>query len=121
MYWRRFALASIPLEDPEKFDAWVRERWLEKEQILEQYVQNGCFPADEGHHHESAAEENGGAGSKVIQGAGFIETEVKLAHWYEVGQIFVVLAAWALIASIILKIGNIMAPWFVGASKGKKG
>lgn len=120
MYWRRFALASIPLEDPERFDTWVRERWLEKELLLEQYVQNGRFPADEGYNYESDAEENGQAVSTVIQGAGFIETEVKLAHWNEVGQIFVFLAAWALIASIIAKIWKIMAPWFVKAPKGKK-
>lgn len=121
MYWRRFAMASIPLEDPEKFDTWVRERWFEKEQLLEQYVQNGSFPAHEGHNYEIDAEENGGAGSKVVHGAGFIETEVRLAHWYEVGHIFLVLAAWALIASIIVKVWNFMAPWFLGASKGKKG
>lgn len=118
MYWRRFELATIPLDDPEKFDKWVRERWIEKEQLLEQYIQNGRFPADEGHNYETDAEENG---SKVIRGAGFIETEVKLAHWYEVGHIFVVLAAWALIASIIVKVWNIAALWFGGAAKRKKG
>jgi len=102
MYWRRFAMSSIPLDDSKAFEAWLRERWIEKEMLLEQYVRNGRFPADEGRDADSEPA-NGAAGGKVIQGAGYIETEVKLAHWYEVGQIFVALAVFALLGNILVK------------------
>ena len=68
--------------------------------MLEQYVQNGRFPADDGH------DSDGEPGVKVLKGAGFIEIEVKLAHWYEIGQIFVVLATFALIFNIGAKLWN---------------
>ncbi len=101
-------MSSIPLDDPEKFDLWVRQRWLEKEQLLEQYVLNGRFPADEGHGSEAEPAENGSGSSKVIHGPGFIETEVKLAHWYEIGQIFLFLAVWALIADSFVKLWKLV-------------
>lgn len=107
MYWRRYSVASIPLEDPKKFELWLRQRWLEKEELLEQYIQNGRFPADEGYDSEREPAVNGSSGFHVKQGAGFIETEVRLEHWYEIGQIFVVLVVYALIANILAKIWNL--------------
>ena len=107
MYWRRFPVSSIPVDDTKAFEKWLMERWLEKEDLLEQYVQNGRFPADEGHDSEGEPAINGGAGGGVSQGAGFIETEVKVAHWVEVGQIFVVLGAFALLANILAKVWNL--------------
>ncbi len=107
MYWRRFAMASIPLDDPKAFEAWLKERWDEKELLLEHYMRNGRFPADEG--HESNRElANGAASGKVVKGAGYIETEVKLAHWFEVGQIFVVLAGFAMLINVLSKIWNLV-------------
>lgn len=55
--------------------------------LLEGYAQNGRFPADEGYDSE------GEPGVGVSKGAGFIETEVQLTHWYEILQIFSVLGA----------------------------
>lgn len=107
MYWRRFPVSSIPIDDPQQFELWLRQRWLEKEHFLEHYVHDGRFPADEGHDSEGerAAGENGGA--EGIHGAGFIETEVKLARWYEIGQIFVFLLLYALAAYILTKVWNL--------------
>ncbi len=107
MYWRRFAVSSIPLGDPKAFEAWLKQRWDEKELLLEQYGQNGRFPADEGQDF-SDEPANDAAGKKVIQGVGYIETEVKLAHWLEVGQIFVLLAGFALLANVFTKIWNLV-------------
>jgi acyltransferase-like protein len=45
MHWRRFALSSIPLSDAKAFDAWLNERWLEKDALLEYFSQHGHFPA----------------------------------------------------------------------------
>lgn len=107
MYWRRFAVSSIPIDDPQQFELWLRQRWLEKEQLLEQYVHDGRFPADDGHDSEGEPAVGRNGGSKVIQGAGFIETEVKLARWYEIGQIFVFMLLFALVANILAKTWNL--------------
>ena len=80
------------------------DRWLEKEDLLEQYARNGRFPADEGHDSEGEPAINGNSGKKVQMGAGYIETQVKLTHWFEVGQIWVVLASAALVCNILGKI-----------------
>ena len=48
MYWRRFAVSSIPYSDPKAFDEWVRARWVEKDGFIEQYLTTGRFPADDG-------------------------------------------------------------------------
>ena len=84
------------------------EQWRLKDSLLEGYVQNGRFPADDGHDSEGDLAVNGMSDAKVPRGAGFIETEVKLAYWYEVGQIFVVLATFALIFNIGAKIWNLV-------------
>jgi hypothetical protein len=97
MYWRRFAVADIPVEDPKRFEAWVTARWQEKEQLLEQYFRTGLFPADE-------ASLPATGNSKAV----YVDTEVKLRKWYEVGQLFVVPAALALVADVISKLLTII-------------
>ena len=93
MHWRRFAMSSIPLSDAKVFEQWLLDRWREKDDLLEQWYETGRFPADAG----SAAADVG------ISKAGFIETEMTLNNWLEIGQIFVVLAAAALVINVILK------------------
>lgn len=44
MYWRRFKISSIPLEDSTEFEFWLRERWIEKDKLLEMYESTGRFP-----------------------------------------------------------------------------
>ncbi|KAI2778031.1 acyltransferase-domain-containing protein [Daldinia loculata] len=84
-YWRRFALADMPLDNQDDFDKWLRERWYEKDALLEQYVSTGRFPANE-------------AGIK-----GHIETEVRTQYWWEFGKIFVMLGSFGLIFSFFLR------------------
>ena len=93
MYWRRFAMSSIPLSDAKEFDKWLNDRWREKDDMLEQWYNTGRFPSDP----DSADSKRG-----VSQG-GFIETEMTLNHWLEIGQIYVVLAALALLVNVVLK------------------
>ena len=100
MYWRRFPVSSIPVNDVKAFEQWVNKVWLEKEDLLEHYAQNGRFPAaDEGQDLSK--------GIDAPKGAGFIETEVRLARWYESGSIFIFLAVYALIANLLAKIWNL--------------
>ena len=106
MYWRRFATSEIPIADPKQFEQWLTQRWREKDTLMEEYIENGRFPADDGHDPKGEPAINGDASSQMLKGAGFIETEVKLAHWYEIGQIFVLLATFGLIANILAKLWN---------------
>ena len=108
MYWRRIAVSSIPFNDTQEFDLWLRNQWQEKEDLLEHFAKNGRFPADDGHDSEGEPAINGNSGAQVLKGSGFIETEVKLAHWYEVGQIFVVLAAFGLVFNVLAKLWNMV-------------
>jgi hypothetical protein len=101
MYWRRFAVSSIPLDDPEKFDAWMRKIWTEKDALMEQYITTGRFP-------ESRDIGINGIDSKATHQKGFIETEVRQAHWWDFLQIFSVLAAFGLVANILAKVWNLM-------------
>ncbi|KAI1171759.1 acyltransferase-domain-containing protein [Nemania sp. FL0916] len=85
-YWRRFALADIPLENQEDFDVWLRERWYEKDALLEQYLSTGRFPAN-------------GAGPDA-----HIETEVKTQHWWDFIKIYTLLGTFGLLFNIVLKL-----------------
>jgi hypothetical protein len=96
MYWQRFALKDIPLESTEKFDAWIQKRWAEKDALLEQYLTTGRFPAN--------AEETGGIAFTGERRPEYIETEVKLRRWYEVGSLYVVVATVALLANAVAKV-----------------
>jgi lysocardiolipin and lysophospholipid acyltransferase len=91
MHWRRFAVSSIPINDPVAFEQWVLARWKEKDELLETFYNTGRFPAD------------------IDQKAGgYIETEVRLKSRLEIGQIFVVLATLALICNVVGKLWTMM-------------
>ncbi|KXJ92498.1 acyltransferase-domain-containing protein [Microdochium bolleyi] len=85
-YWRRFAVADIPLDTAEEFDAWMRKVWAEKDELMEQYMASGRFPSN-------------GAGIK-----GHIETEVRTKYGWEFVKIFTMLGAFGLLFNVILKV-----------------
>ena len=89
MYWRRFAVSSIPVDDSIAFELWLRTRWTEKDKLLEGYHHTGLFPADDGIDKDR----NG----KTRRGAGYIETEVKAFHWYDFLQVFAPLGLFGLV------------------------
>ncbi|KAL8715566.1 MAG: hypothetical protein Q9220_000902 [cf. Caloplaca sp. 1 TL-2023] len=80
MYWRRFDIWSIPVDNDRAFDNWLRARWIEKDQLLENYQKTGRFPADTGVDELPDGRKR--------HGAGYIETEIKPNKWYEYLQIF---------------------------------
>ncbi|KAI0003590.1 acyltransferase-domain-containing protein [Xylariaceae sp. FL0662B] len=86
-YWRRFALADMPLDDQHAFDEWLRERWYEKDALMEQYVATGRFPAN---------------GTGHLEGR-HIETEVRTQYWWEFIKIFVMLGTFVLLFNLLLK------------------
>jgi len=68
MYWRRFKISSIPIDDEKAFETWLRAHWTAKDKLLEGFVRTGRFPAE--------------------TAAGFIESEIRARRWYEFLQIF---------------------------------
>lgn len=89
MFWRRFAISSIPVDDSKAFELWLRARWHEKDRLIESYHRTGRFPADDG--------VDKGPDGKTRRGAGFIETEIKPTHWYEFMQVFAPIGLLALV------------------------
>ena len=89
MYWRRFRLSSIPIDDSKTFELWLRSRWIEKDKFIEDYLRTGRFPADQGTSKNAKGE--------TIRGAGHIESEVKPKYWYEFLQVFAPIGLFALI------------------------
>lgn len=81
----------MPLDNAEKFDAWVRERWYEKDALMEQYISTGRFPAT------PATAANAGQ-------EGFLETEVKTRYRFEFLQIFTVVGLVSLLWRIIMRL-----------------
>ena len=89
MYWRRFRVNTIPLDDPKKFELWLRLRWREKDKFIDQYLRTGRFPADTGSSKNHKDE--------FIHGAGHIESEIKPKYWYEFLQVFAPMGLFALV------------------------
>lgn len=85
MYWRRFAVADIPLDDQQEFDAWLRARWTEKDELLDEYFETGRFPSA-----LAGSIEVGHGDARQLNAAedGYAEAHVRLGHWTEVGRIF---------------------------------
>ena len=79
MYWRKFAVSSIPIDDPKAFEAWILERWREKDDIMEQFLQTGRMPPNGAGPNETKA---------TTDKVPFLETEVKLAGAAELLQMY---------------------------------
>ena len=89
MYWRRFRIADIPLDNPKLFEMWLRQRWTEKDKFIEDYLRTGRFPADKGSSKDSKGQN--------LTGAGHIEAEIKPKYWYEFLQVFAPIGLFALV------------------------
>ncbi|KAH1490502.1 hypothetical protein KXX57_000238 [Aspergillus fumigatus] len=97
MYWRRFAMSDIPLDDQKEFDSWLRARWTEKDELLDEFFETGRFPT------ALAGSIDAGNVSDVQREAaskGFVETHVRLHHWTELGRIFMVLTGMAVLCRL---------------------
>ncbi|EWC47699.1 hypothetical protein DRE_02899 [Drechslerella stenobrocha 248] len=113
LHFRRFRISNIPYNDTPSFDKWMRDRWAEKDEMMETYMTTGRLPGDEG---EIDVVANGGIekpGRKVGKTeAGrdnVIETEVKLRSWLEVPRMYAVLGIALLTLNITSKIWAIVS------------
>jgi len=89
MYWRRFKISTIPIDNDKAFNLWLQARWREKDYLMELYHRTGRFPADAG--VEKASD------GSARRGAGVIESQVRSTHWYEFLQIFAPMGVLALV------------------------
>lgn len=97
MHWRRFAVADIPLDDQKAFDEWLRARWAEKDELMDHYFETGRFPSDLAGSIEA---KNATEEQKVAISGGYVESYVRLHHWAELIQIFIVLLGLAILCRV---------------------
>jgi hypothetical protein len=81
MHWRRFKIREIPLENQLHFERWLRDRWEEKDEMLNQFHITGRLPT---------GVTSSTMGIKTIGGdnsaAGYIETHAKISQIDQVKQ-----------------------------------
>lgn len=90
MHWRRFKISEIPYNDHDAMSAWVMERWREKDELLEAFLETGKFPADV----EGTGEKEGK----------YIDTEVKTRSPLEFFGLFAPVGAAAMVGRIGVQI-----------------
>ncbi len=83
MFFRRFKISDIPVENDDAFERWLINRWREKDYILEYFYMYNSFPADNAIQALAAAE-----GKRKPNHAKMIGTEVKGGGWDEFLSIF---------------------------------
>lgn len=93
MHWRRFRIDDIPIQNTKAFEVWLRNRWREKDYMLEYFNRNNRFPAEDfwKDHLDMGSEssQNGGKSIRSVpRPAVQIETEVKSGNWNEFVKIF---------------------------------
>ncbi|KAK8172886.1 acyltransferase-domain-containing protein [Phyllosticta citrichinensis] len=87
MHWRRFKISQIPVDDPEAFEVWLRNRWKEKDHYLDYFSRTGHFPSQDPWKAKSSKE------IREIKPARAIEAEVKSGSWGEFLAIFAPITA----------------------------
>ena len=93
MHWRRFHIDSIPIQNTKAFEVWLRNRWREKDYMLEYFSRNNRFPAEDfWKDHNETSSQVSQSGNKSIRSAPRpavqIETQVKSGNWNEFVKIF---------------------------------
>lgn len=91
MHWRRFHIDTIPVGNPKAFEVWLRNRWREKDYMLEYFQRHTRFPAEEfWKDHLDMGDRSSQSQSirSVPRPAITIETEVKSGSWNEFVKIF---------------------------------
>ncbi|KAF9732911.1 hypothetical protein PMIN06_012626 [Paraphaeosphaeria minitans] len=93
MHWRRFHISTIPIHNTKAFEVWLRNRWREKDYMLEYFQRHTRFPAEEfWKDHLDVGERSSQSDKQTIRTrprpAVQIETEVKSANWNDFVKIF---------------------------------
>ncbi|KAK3079280.1 hypothetical protein LTS18_005255 [Coniosporium uncinatum] len=88
MHWRRFHVNDIPIDDDKAFEVWLRNRWREKDYLLEYFVRHNRFPSDVDWLIK---------GERNTREAPYIETQVKSGNWEEFLMIFAPVTAFVMV------------------------
>jgi 1-acyl-sn-glycerol-3-phosphate acyltransferase len=83
MYWRRYKISSIPIDNDRVFSRWLLNRWREKNYLLEYFTKFGYFPSYEAKQAIAAVE-----GRYKPKHAKAITTTLKGGGWDEFLGIF---------------------------------
>ncbi|THZ33589.1 acyltransferase-domain-containing protein [Aureobasidium pullulans] len=102
MHWRRFRIADIPLHSKEETEEWLLQRWREKDDLIEYYLEHGRFPAD------PAAVDPVDKPEEERKHAKYIETEVRPKSAWEPLQLFAPLLSAYLLCNILIKLINLV-------------
>ena len=95
MYWRRFRIADIPINDADAFEKWLLNRWREKDALLEGFMQSGRFPPN-----PPAAKEE----TRRARGA-YYKTAVMEKYW---GEFLLIFAPATLMTALALGIRRLL-------------
>ena len=99
MHWRRFRIKDIPMDDADKMHEWTMQRWREKDDLIEAFLQNGRFPAD-----IEAVEIEGAKSKEGAEMSAYIDTEVRPRRIGEFLSMFVPVLASALVGWVLVKL-----------------
>jgi 1-acyl-sn-glycerol-3-phosphate acyltransferase len=83
MFWRRFKISSIPIDNDEAFSRWLLNRWREKDYLLEYFNKFGRFPSYDAKQAVAAVQ-----GHRKPDHAKAITTSLKGGGWDEFLGIF---------------------------------
>lgn len=98
-------MKDIPVDDPRAFELWLKDRWLEKDVLMEHYMEHGRFPGDESAVVPSQFKSGDEADKKSNV---YIETRVKPQSPFEFLQIYAVNVALVLVLNVISKFWAIL-------------
>lgn len=92
MHWRRFHISDIPIQNTKAFEVWLRNRWREKDYMLEYFQRHTRFPAEDFWKDHLDMGDRSSQGSQSLRSvprpAVQIETQVKSGNWNEFVKIF---------------------------------
>lgn len=92
MHWRRFHISDIPIQNTKAFEVWLRNRWREKDYMLEYFQKHTRFPAENFWKDHLDMGDRSSQNSQSIRSvprpAVQIETQVKSGNWNEFVKIF---------------------------------
>lgn len=105
MHWRRWRISEIPIDNDAAFSMWLRNRWTEKDYLLEYFSRHNAFPsgdpikamqaeqaANKAEKSSSKGSDDGKSTTKPAparpKNLPFITTEVKAGGWEEFLSIF---------------------------------
>ena len=101
MYFRRFKISDIPIDNDKQFEVWLRNRWREKDYLLEHFVQYNRFPED---HNWIIKQKD--MQKKGPLPAKFIETQIKSNSLEEFLSIFAPLTSVLMVLFLFYGGGN---------------